>query len=140
MEEWEEVKIQTVSDGLDASPTELHAVFEVTVDHLNEVRDRHTMMLVTTGELPENHMAEIAPERRLNWLIEELNGQRHSNGLTIPLLGADASNIDLAKGEIGGHSILKLSVGENFVRKLPLPADVDSIKATLKGGVLDLRW
>ena len=90
MEEWEEVKIQTVSDGLDASPTELHAVFEVTVDHLNEVRDRHTMMLVTTGELPESHMAEIAPERRLNWLIEELNGQRHSNGLTIPLLGADA--------------------------------------------------
>ena len=140
MEEWEEVKIQTVSDGLDASPSELHAVFEVAVDHLNEVRDRHTMMLVTSGELPESQMDQIAPERRLNWLIDELNGQRHDNGLTIPLLGADASSIDLAKGEMNGHSILKLRVGDNFVRKLPLPADVDSIKATLKGGVLDLRW
>ena len=105
-----------------------------------EVRARHTMMLVTSGELPEKHMAEIAPERRLNWIVDELNGKRHTNGLTIPLHGADSSSIDLAKGEIEGHSILKLRVGENFVRNLPLPADIDSIKATLNGGVLDLRW
>ena len=140
MEEWEQVEIQVVTDGLDASPSELHAAFEMSGDHLNEVRDRHTMMLVSSGEIPEGHMAEIAPERRLNWIIDELNGKRHNNGLTIPLLGADASSIDLAKGEIQGHSILKLRVGENFVRNLPLPAEIDSIKATLKGGVLDLSW
>ena len=140
MEEWEQVEIQVVTDGLDASPSELHAAFEMSGDHLNEVRDRHTMMLVSSGEIPEGHMAEIAPERRLNWIIDELNGQRHNNGLTIPLLGSDASSIDLAKGEIEGHSILKLRVGENFVRNLPLPAEIDSIKATLKGGVLDLSW
>ena len=140
MEEWEQVEIEVVTDGLDASPSELHAAFEISGDHLNEVRDRHTMMLVSSGEIPEAHMAEIAPERRLNWIIDELNGQRHNNGLTIPLLGADASSIDLAKGEIEGHSILKLRVGENFVRNLPLPVDIDSIKATLKGGVLDLSW
>ena len=52
MEEWEEVEIETVSDGLDASPSELHAAFEMSGDHLSEVRDRHTMMLVTSGELP----------------------------------------------------------------------------------------
>ena len=140
MEEWEQVEIEVVTDGLDASPSELHAAFEISGDHLNEVRDRHTMMLVSSGEIPESHMAEIAPERRLNWIVDELNGKRHTNGLTIPLHGADSSSIDLAKGEIEGHSILKLRVGENFVRNLPLPADIDSIKATLKGGVLDLSW
>ena len=140
MEEWEHVEIEVVTDGLDASPSELHAAFEISGDHLNEVRDRHTMMLVSSGEIPESHLAEIAPERRLNWIVDELNGERHTNGLTIPLLGAEASSIDLAKGEIEGHSILKLRVGENFVRNLPLPADIDSIKATLKGGVLDLSW
>ena len=140
MEDWEQVEIEVVTDGLDASPSELHAAFEISGDHLNEVRDRHTMMLVSSGEIPESHMAEIAPERRLNWIVDELNGKRHTNGLAIPLHGADSSSIDLAKGEIEGHSILKLRVGENFVRNLPLPADIDSIKATLKGGVLDLSW
>ena len=140
MEEWEQVEIEVVTEGLDASPSELHAAFEISGDHLNEVRDRHTMMLVSSGEIPESHIAEIAPERRLNWIVDELNGKRHTNGLTIPLLGAEVSSIDLAKGEIEGHSILKLCVGENFVRNLPLPADIDSIKATLKGGVLDLSW
>ena len=122
MEDWEQVEIEVVTDGLDASPSELHAAFEISGDHLNEVRDRHTMMLVSSGEIPESHMAEIAPERRLNWIVDELNGKRHTNGLTIPLHGADSSSIDLAKGEIEGHSILKLRVGENFVRNLPLPA------------------
>ena len=140
MEDWEQVEIEVVTDGLDASPSELHAAFEISGDHLNEVRDRHTMMLVSSGEIPESHMAEIAPERRLNWIVDELNGKRHTNGLTIPLHGADSSSIDLAKGEIEGHSILKLRLGENFVRNLPLPADIDSIKATLKDGVLDLSW
>ena len=73
MEEWEEVEIKAVSDGLGASPSELHAEFEMTGDHLAEVRDRHTMMLVTSGELPESHMADIAPERRLNWMVKELS-------------------------------------------------------------------
>ena len=139
MEEWEEVEIQTVSEGLDASPSELHAAFELSGDHLAEVRDRHTMMLVTSGELPETHMADIAPERRLNWIIEELNGRRHSDGLSIPLHGAEMDSINLAKGELEGHSTLRLKVG-NFERKLPLPAEVDSIKATITNGILNIRW
>ena len=67
MAEWEEVEIEAVSDGLNATPSELHAAFEMSGDHLTEVRDRHTMMLVTSGELPETHMADIAPERRLDY-------------------------------------------------------------------------
>lgn len=140
MTEWEEVDLKVVSDGLDATPTELHAAFEISGDHLQEVRDRHTMMLVTAGELPEQQMQEIAPERRLAWIVEELNGRREKDGLVIPLHGADASMIELARGEVEGHSILKLKVGHDFERNLPLPTDVKSINATLEGGVLNLRW
>ena len=139
MEEWEEVEIETASDGLDASPSELHAAFEMSGDHLSEVRDRHTMMLVTSGELPETHMAEIAPERRLDWVIDELNGRRHSDGLSIPLHGAEMENIDLTKGELDGHSTLKLKVG-TFERKLPIPADIENIKANFTDGILNIRW
>ena len=139
MEEWEEVEIETVSDGLDASPSELHAAFEMSGDHLSEVRDRHTMMLVTSGELPETHMAEIAPERRLDWVIDELNGRSHSDGLSIPLHGAEMENIDLTKGELDGHSTLKLKVG-TFERKLPIPADIENIKANFTDGILNIRW
>tara|TARA_B100000530_G_C15891883_1_gene461770 strand:+ start:427 stop:846 length:420 start_codon:yes stop_codon:yes gene_type:complete len=139
MEEWEEVEIETVSDGLDASPSELHAAFEMSGDHLSEVRDRHTMMLVTSGELPETHMAEIAPDRRLDWVIDELNGRRHSDGLSIPLHGAEMENIDLTKGELDGHSTLKLKVG-TFERKLPIPADIENIKANFTDGILNIRW
>ena len=139
MEEWEAIDVEVVNSGLDATPSELHAAFEMSGDHLAEVRDRHTMMLVTSGELPESHIADIAPERRLNWIVKELNGKRHSNGLSIPLLGADLESIDISKGELDGHSILKLKIG-NFERKLPLPSEVDSIKATMSDGILNLSW
>ena len=139
MEEWEEVEIQAVSDGLEASPSELHAAFELSGDHLAEVRDRHTMMIVTSGELPESHMAEIAPERRLDWIVKELNGNIHSNGLTIPLHGAQMESVQLTRGELNGHSILKLQIGD-FVRKLPIPAESDSINASLSDGNLNIRW
>ena len=139
MEEWEGIDVEVVNSGLDATPSELHAAFEMSGDHLSEVRDRHTMMLVTSGELPESHIADIAPERRLDWIVEELNGKRHTNGLSIPLLGADLESIDLSKGELDGHSILKLKIG-NFERKLPLPSEVDSIKATMSDGILNLSW
>ena len=132
MEDWEDV-------GLDATPTKLHAAFELSGDHLNEVRDRHTMMLVTSGELPEEHMAKIAPERRLDWVVEELNGRRHANGLSIPMHGTALGSINLTKGNIDGHSILKLNVG-NFERKLPLPSEVESFEATIENGILQIRW
>ena len=60
MEEWEQVEIEVVTDGLDASPSELHAAFEISGDHLNEVRDRHTMMLVSSGEIPESDHFEYS--------------------------------------------------------------------------------
>lgn len=84
-------------------------------------------------------MANIAPERRLDWMIDELNGRLHSDGLSIPLHGAEMDAINLTKGQIEGHSILKLKVG-NFERNLPLPASVETVSAVMKDGVLDVRW
>ena len=48
-------------------------------------------------------------------------------------------SIHISRGELDGHSILKLQVGE-FVRKLPIPADSSSIDASLNDGVLNIRW
>lgn len=142
MDEWSEVEIEhaSVSDGLTARPEQLHAAFEISGDHLTEVRDRHTMMLVTAGELPETHIVDIAPDRRLAWIVDELNGRRHSDGLSIPLHGADVSLINISQSEIDGHSILRLRIGTDFERLLPLPEGVDSVEARLEGGILDLRW
>ena len=55
MEEWEAVDVEVVNSGLDATPSELHAAFEMSGDQLAEVRDRHTTMLVTSGELRISH-------------------------------------------------------------------------------------
>jgi hypothetical protein len=140
MEEWDEIEIEVSTTGLQASPSELHAVFELAGDHLSEVRDRHKMVMVESGSLPESHLADIAPERRMKWIIEELNGIAHDRGFTIPLLGASDSEISLFKGEIDGHSILKLQVNSDFIRKIPIPSDVSSIKAKLEDGLLKLDW
>ena len=98
------------------------------------------MVMVESGSLPESHLADIAPERRMKWIIEELNGIAHDRGFTIPLLGASDSEISLFKGEIDGHSILKLQVNSDFIRKIPIPSDVSSIKAKLEDGLLKLDW
>ncbi len=140
MEEWDEIEIEVSTTGLQVSPSELHAVFELAGDHLSEVRDRHKMVMVESGSLPESHLADIAPERRMKWIIEELNGIAHDRGFTIPLLGASDSEISLFKGEIDGHSILKLQVNSDFIRKIPIPSDVSSIKAKLENGLLKLDW
>ncbi len=140
MEEWDEIEIEVSTTGLQVSPSELHAVFELAGDHLAEVRDRHKMVMVESGSLPESHLADIAPERRMKWIIEELNGIAHDRGFTIPLLGASDSEISLFKGEIDGHSILKLQVNSDFIRKIPIPSDVSSIKAKLEDGLLKLDW
>ncbi len=140
MEEWDDVEIQTVSAGLDARPRELHAAFEIGGDHLKEVRDRHTMLLVTSGELPETHIASIAPERRLDWIVEEMNGNKFKDGFSIPLHGSENNMINLSKGEIEGHSILRLRIGTEFERNIPIPENIDSINAVLEDGILSVKW
>ena len=140
MEEWDEVDIEVSITGLEASPQQLHAAFEMTGDHLSEVRDRHKMVLVEAGAIPESHISDIAPERRMAWIVEEMNGIPHGRGFSIPLLGADESQIKLFKGEIDGHSILRLRINSDFERDIPIPADISSIQAKLEDEILKLDW
>ena len=140
MEKWDEVDIEVSITGLDVNPEQLHAAFEISGDHLSEVRDRHKMVLVEAGSLPEEHMANIAPERRMKWIIDELNGSTHERGFSIPLLGADESEIKLFKGEVEGHSLLKLTVNSDFERTIPIPSDISSIQARLEDRILKLDW
>ena len=140
MEEWEEVEIETSITGLEATPNELHASFEISGDHLSEVRDNHKMVLVEAGHLPESHLSEIAPERRMAWMVERLNGRTNDSGFSIPLHGASDSEIKIFRGEIDGHSILKLRVNSDFERRIPIPKEIESIHAVLENGVLNLNW
>ena len=140
MEEWREIEIEVSTTGLQASPSELHAVFEVAGDHLSEVRDKHKMVMIESGTLPESHLSDIAPERRMKWIVEEMNGIAHGRGFTIPLLGASDSEISLFRSEVDGHSILKLQVNSDFIRQIPIPSDVSGINAKLENGVLKLDW
>jgi len=56
------------------------------------------------------------------------------------LLGADESEIKLFKGEVEGHSLLKLTVNSDFERTIPIPSDISSIQARLEDRILKLDW
>ena len=55
LEEMEKEFIQT--DGLAASPEQLHNEFHVNAEHLSEVEQRHKQVLVTSGMIPEEHLS-----------------------------------------------------------------------------------
>ena len=106
MVEWEVLEISTEEtpselpgaaslDGLQADAASLQAEFETSSSHLEEVRQRHTEVLVTAGMLPETGLAEIHPERALAWVVQGINGRMNPDGLTIPLLGTTEEAIQL---------------------------------------------
>lgn len=142
MAEWKELELsyEQQSEILAARPETLHADFAIQADHLHEARDRHTMLLVTAGELPESNLAEIHPQRRLAWMVDELNGLLHPDGLSIPLHGADQDLVEISIGEMNGLRSLKLRIGSDFERIMPLPEDSSEPKATINDGVLELRY
>ena len=142
MAEWKELELsyEQQSEILAARPETLHADFAIQADHLHEARDRHTMLLVTAGELPESNLAEIHPQRRLAWMVDELNGLLHPDGLSIPLHGADQDLVEISVGEMNGLRSLKLRIGSDFERIMPLPEDSSEPKATINDGVLELRY
>jgi hypothetical protein len=142
MAEWQELEVsyEQQSESLSIRPETLHAEFAIQADHLHEARDRHTMLLVTAGELPEANLAEIHPMRRLAWMVDDLNGLLHPDGLTIPLHGADLDMVELSIGEMNGLRSLKLRIGSDFERIMPLPEDSTEPKATINDGKLELRY
>jgi len=154
---WEPVVIQTDSSeiedmkeahaspiGLDAQPEQLHADFQVQADHLSEVQMNHQQVLVAAGMIPESHLAEVAPERQLTWMVEQLHGTVNPDGLMIPLHGAQKGDIEISTLQGEAHRKLRLVVKEaehdDLLRVVPLPAEAGEVKAHFINGRLHLRW
>ncbi len=156
MEEWKPLDIATdeplsehrpqpTNEGLQTDASTLQANFETSANHLEEVRLRHTEVLVTAGMLPETGLAEQHPERALAWVVNGINGRMNPDGLTIPLLGAEENAIQLHVKETEEATLVKLDVqdpeGPNLVREFPLPTEAaGSLSADFSHGRLTLRW
>ena len=156
MEEWKPLDIATdepqseqrpqpTNEGLQTDAPTLQANFEASANHLEEVRLRHTEVLVTAGMLPETGLAEQHPERALAWVVNGINGRMNPDGLTIPLLGAEENAIQLHVKETEEATLVKLDVqdpeGPNLVREFPLPTEAaGSLSADFSHGRLTLRW
>ena len=157
MSAWEHVEIQTSSSefedvkelhaspfGLDAQPEQLHADFQVQTDHLSVVQMNHRQVLVAAGMIPESHLAEVAPERQLTWMVKELHGTVNPDGLMIPLHGANKGDIEVSTLQENAQRKLRLVVKEaeheDLLRVMPLPVEAGEVKAHFINGRLHLRW
>ena len=157
MSTWETVHLETESTaeiseesmdvktlGLDAEPEQLHAEFHVEAGHLSEVQMNHQRVLVASGMIPESHLSEIEPERRLAWMVDQLHGTVNPDGLTIPLHGADDSDIQISTLNDEAQRQLRIVVKEtghdDLLRIFPIPAEAGEIRAHFINGRLHLRW
>jgi hypothetical protein len=108
------------------------------------VQMNHQQVMVAAGMTPESHLAEVAPERQLAWMVEQLHGTVNPDGLTIPLHGAKGSDIEVSTLQDEAHRKLRLVVKEaehdDLLRVVPLPADAGEVKAHFMNGRLHLRW
>mgnify|MGYP005687148217 FL=1 len=132
-------------EGLETDAATLQALFESSNDHLADVRQRHTEVLITAGMLPESGLAEHHPERALAWVVEGINGRLNPDGLTVPLLGTHEDAIQLHVKQTEEATLVRLDIedgeGPNLVRELPLPAEAAStLAANFSNGRLTLRW
>ena len=156
MDEWKALDFDTedaghealapvVPEGLETDAATLQALFESSNDHLADVRQRHTEVLITAGMLPESGLAEHHPERALAWVVEGINGRLNPDGLTVPLLGTHEDAIQLHVKQTEEATLVRLDIedseGPNLVRELPLPAGAAStLAANFSNGRLTLRW
>ncbi len=144
LEEMEKEFIQT--DGLAASPEQLHNEFHVNAEHLSEVEQRHKQVLVTSGMIPEEHLSWSEPSLSLKWMVEELNGRVNPDGLTIPLMGIDLEDFQLSSKLVGEVQNVKISINQgqndNFERifSIPMESVKNELKANFVNNRLYLRW
>tara|TARA_B000000565_G_C23779091_1_gene375228 strand:- start:1994 stop:2473 length:480 start_codon:yes stop_codon:yes gene_type:complete len=159
MSSWEDIEVSTETrdfeeienefiqtGGLSITPEKLHNEFHMNAEHLAEVEQRHKQVLVTSGMIPEEHIAWTEPSLSLKWMVEELNGRINPDGLTIPLMGIELEDFHLSsKIDEQNHNV-KISINDgqndNFERIFSIPKD--SIKNELKAHFINnrlyLRW
>ena len=132
--------------GLQTEVDNLHANFWQEANHLKEVENRHLQVLVASGMIPEDHIANTEPSRKLDWFVTELNGRVNPDGLSIPLKGLEIGDIEIYQMKTDNDTQIKLKLiekdGQELERVLNIPADgsESAIEANFFNNRLYLRW
>ncbi|MDA8622843.1 hypothetical protein N9L38_01070 [Candidatus Poseidoniales archaeon] len=135
----------TDTSDFSSTPEQLHSEFQTSATHLHEVQSMHKHVLVQAGMIPETHIAEVEPTRRLEWVLEELHGMSNPDGLTIPLLGVAPEQLEVQVKELGSETHVKISIQQEgsapFERVLPLNSEqAETLQVHFVNGRLHLRW
>ncbi|MDB3879375.1 hypothetical protein N9295_00815 [bacterium] len=135
----------TDTSDFSSAPEQLHSEFQTSATHLHEVQSMHKHVLVQAGMIPETHIAEVEPTRRLEWVLEELHGMSNPDGLTIPLLGVAPEQLEVQVKELGSETHVKISIQQEgsapFERVLPLNSEqAETLQVHFVNGRLHLRW
>ena len=136
----------TDAGGLESEVENLHTNFWQEANHLKEVENRHLQVLVTSGMIPEDHVANTEPSRKLDWFVTELNGRFNPDGLSIPLKGLEIGDIEIYQMKTDNDTQIKLKLiekdGQELERVLNIPADgsESAVGANFFNNRLYLRW
>ena len=132
--------------GLESDVEILHTNFWQEANHLKEVENRHLQVLVSSGMIPEEHIANTEPSRKLDWFVNELNGRINPDGLSIPLKGLEIDDIEIYQMRTDEDTQIKLKFiekdGQELERVLNIPSDnsESAIQANFFNNRLYLRW
>ena len=132
--------------GLESDVQNLHSNFWKDADHLTEVENRHLQVLVSSGMIPEDHIASTEPSRKLDWFVNELNGRLNPDGLSIPLKGLEIKDIEIYQKTSDNESVIKLNLtekdGQELERIMNIPNESPefNIQANFFNNRLYLRW
>ena len=122
------------------SPEEGHQAFSTTANHLEEVRANHQKVLHSAGLVAEGHLSDIAPERVIEWLAGELNGEADEKGIRLPLMGLGPEDVDVSISTVKGIPTLKLKLGEHIERSCALPEGVADVNTAWDDGYLEISY
>ena len=132
--------------GLQSEVQNLHSKFWQEANHLKEVEERHLQVLVSSGMIPEEHIANTEPSRKLDWFVSELNGRVNPDGLSIPLKGLEIGDIEIHQMKNDDDVQVKLKLtekdGQELERVFNVPNDSSgsNIRANFFNNRLYLRW
>ena len=132
--------------GLQIEVQNLHSNFWQEANHLKEVEERHLQVLVSSGMIPEDHIANTEPSRKLDWFVSELNGRVNPDGLSIPLKGLEIGDIEIHQMKNDDDVQIKLKLtekdGQELERVFNVPNDSSgsNIRANFFNNRLYLRW
>ena len=145
-----EIIAQKIDDldtgGLENKIENLHSNFWHDANHLDEVENRHLQVLVTSGMIPEDHIASTIPSRKLSWFVNELNGRVDPDGLSIPLKGLDIGEVEIYQKNTDNETLVKLKLtekdGQELERVFNVPSEGPdfSVQANFFNNRLYLRW